>query len=250
MNSLSRRSILLSGTVALAGNAAAQDHTSELNKQDGTDNNRLYELRTYTLRPGGVGGMVKAASTVEHNIREDRYGKLEGYWFTDIGPLNQVMHLWSYRDFNERALLHDELSRNPRWAVEYIPLVSPLMLRHDIRLLNAVRSPVAPASIGNVYEFRNYRVKPGAAKLWLDLFAAALPAREKHSKIVGLWKTEAGQPNEVCHLWAYSSLNARDAERRASLNEPEWQEFLAKGGSLLDEMHATVLLPAPHSPLA
>ena len=57
---------------------------------------------------------------------------------------------------------------------------------------------MAPAkSTGNVYELRNYRTKPGAARQWVDLFTKALEHREKYSKIVGLWTTEAGQPNEV-----------------------------------------------------
>jgi hypothetical protein len=28
-----------------------------------------------------------------------------------------------------------------------------------------------------------------------------------------------------------------------------WQEFLGKGASFLEEMHSTIMLPAPHSPL-
>jgi hypothetical protein len=124
------------------------------------------------------------------------------------------------------------------------------MMRQDIRLLNAIRPPVAPASTGNIYELRNYRAKTGGAvKQWLDAFTAALPAREKYSKIVGLWQTEFGQPNEVCHIWAYPSLNARAEARAAAVQDPVWQEFLGKGGALLDEMHSTILLPAPHSPL-
>jgi hypothetical protein len=237
-------------SAALAGRATLFRYAAEPNQKDAKAKPMLDELRTYTLKPGGVGNMVKAASTVEHDIRRDSYGKLEGYWFTDIGPLNQVMHLWSYTDFSERARLRDQLAKNPRWAGEYAPLVGPLILRQDIRLLDAVISPIAPAATGNVYEFRNYRVKQGATRQWLEMFTAALPAREKHSKIVGLWQTEAGQPNEVCHLWAYSSLNARAAERAAALDEPEWREFVAKGGAFLDEMHATIMLPAPHSPLA
>ena len=82
--------------------------------------------------------------------------------------------------------------------------------------MNAIKPPVAPATTGNVYELRNYRAKPlGAVKQWLEAFTAALPAREKYSKMVGLWQTEAPQPNEVCHIWAYPSLNAR-AEVRAN----------------------------------
>ena len=145
-----------------------------------------YELRTYTLKAGTLGDVVKAASTVSRDIRGDNFGKLEGYWFTEIGPLNQVLHMWSYNDFDERTKLRAELAKNPRWSSEYLPLIRPILVRQDIRLLNAVRPPVAPASSGNVYELSNYRAKPvGAAKQWLDAFTAVLPAREKYSKIVG-----------------------------------------------------------------
>ena len=116
--------------------------------------------------------------------------------------------------------------------------------------MNAVRPPVAPSSTGNIYELRNYRGKPaGGLKQWLDAFTAVLPAREKHSKIVGLWTTEAGQPNEACHIWAYPDLNARAAVRAAAMKDPVWQEFLGKGPGFLEEMHSTIMLPAPHSPL-
>jgi hypothetical protein len=210
----------------------------------------LYELRTYTVKPGTLGDMVKAASTVSLDIRGNNYGKLEGYWSTEIGPLNQVLHLWSYSDFAERARLRAELAKNPRWTGEYLPIIRPLLMRQEVRLLNAIRPPVAPSSTGNIYELRNYRAKPGGAvRQWLDAFTAVLPAREKHSKIVALWQTEAPQPNEVCHLWAYPDLNARAEARGNAMKDQAWQEFLGKGPGFLDEMHSTIMLPAPHSPL-
>ena len=109
--------------------------------------------------------------------------------------------------------------------------------------------PVAPARSPNVYEFRNYRTRPGAVRQWAELMAKTLPVREKYSKIVGLWMTEAGQPNEVCHIWAYADLNARAAVRAAATKDPAWQEFLKSSAGLLDEMHSTIMLPAAHSPL-
>jgi hypothetical protein len=210
----------------------------------------IYELRTYTLRPGTLADMVKAASTVSRDIRGDNYGKLEGYWSTEIGPLNQVLHLWSYKDYDERTRLRADLSKNPRWGSEYLPLIRGLLMRQDIRLMNALIAPIAPATTGNIYELRNYRAKPGGAvRQWLEIFTGALKHREKYSKIVGLWQTEAGQPNEVCHMWAYADLNARARARGDAANDPGWKEFLGKSGSFLDEMHSTILLPAPHSPL-
>src|ERR1700735_1510980 len=208
----------------------------------------LYELRTYTVKPGSLGDMVKTASTLARDIRKDDYGKLEGYWLTEIGPLNQVVHLWSYADFSERSRLRGALGKNSRWIGEYLPLIRPLMMRQDIRLLNALRPPIAPASAGNIYELRNYRAKTGGAvRQWLDAFTAALPAREKYSKIVGLWRNEARPPHELRHLCAYPSLNARGEARAAALKDPAWQDFIGKGTLLLDEMHSTIMLPAPHS---
>ena len=209
----------------------------------------IYELRTYTLKHRTLPDVVKAASTVSLDIRRDNYGKLEGYWQTEIGPLNQVMHLWSYHDLNQRTHLCAELSKNPRWDAEYLPLIRPNLIRQEIRLLNGVRAPTAPVRTPNIYEFRNYRTKPGAVPQWLELFIKALEVREKYSKIVGLWATEAPQVNEVCHIWAYPDLAARAAVRAEMVHEPGWQEFLKGSTGLVEEMHSTLMLPAPHSPL-
>jgi hypothetical protein len=209
----------------------------------------IYELRTYTVKQGTMAEMAKHAGTVGRDIRGDNYGKLEGYWTSEIGHLNQLMHLWSYSDLNERARLRAELGKNKRWTSEYTPVTRPNLIRQEVRLLNPVVVPVAPASTGNVYELRAYRTKPGASRQWADLMVSALEVREKYSKIVGLWITEAGQPNEVVHIWAYPDLNARASVRAAAIKDPGFQEFLGKSAPLLEEMHSTIMLPAAHSPL-
>ena len=170
-------------------------------------------------------------ATISRDIRGDDYGKLEGYWSTDIGPLNQVVHLWTYTDLNERARLRAELAKNERWVKDYMPLNKDILLRQDIRLMNPVIGPVAPAEAPNVYELRDYRTKVGAARQWAGLITKAMPAREKYSKPVGLWITEAGQPNEVVHIWAYKDLNHRAQVRAAASADPEWQAFLKEVGA-------------------
>jgi len=63
----------------------------------------IYELRQPHREARTLGGHDQAASTVSRDIRGDDYGKLEATGRPRIGPLNQVMHLWSYSDLNERA---------------------------------------------------------------------------------------------------------------------------------------------------
>ena len=160
----------------------------------------INELRIYTLKAGSAPEVAKNSGTVARAIRGDNYGKLEGSWSTELGSLNQVVHLWTYESLNDRARLRAELQKNKRWTEEYIPLIRPHLVRQDIRLLNPIIPLRAPATTGNVYELRYYRTRPGGAKPWLDAFTGALDVREKYSKISGLCTTEAGQPNEVMHL--------------------------------------------------
>ena len=193
----------------------------------------IYELRTYTFRPGASATMVKAASTVSREIRGDNYGKLEGYWSTEIGPLNQVMHLWSYSDLNERTRLRAELGKNPRWNGDYVPVIRPPAgapgHSPDERDQAAGCAGHARQHLRIPLLSRQDRRR---RRTWLDLYTGILPTREKYSKIVGLLQTEAGQPNEVCHIWAYPDLNARAAVRGTALKDPAWQEFLAKSSPL------------------
>lgn len=209
----------------------------------------IYELRTYTTKPGQAMVHVKNSGTLGRDIRGDNYGKLVGHWVTEIGPLNQSMHMWEYDSLDDRAEKRAALAKLDRWQNEYRPANGDAIIRQDVRLMNAVVSPKAPASDGNIYEFRNYRLRPGAMGKWCKAFTGALEVREKYSKIVGLWQSEAGQPNEVCHIWAYPDLNARAKARGGAAGDPGWQAFLKEGGPLIEEMWSTLMLPADHSPL-
>jgi hypothetical protein len=87
------------------------------------------------------------------------------------------------------------------------------------------------------------------ARAWSEKLRDVLPAREKYSKNVAIWLTEAGQPNEVSHLWAYDSLNHRAEARAATMKDPDWRAFLKNGPEMLEEMQSTVLVPWTHSPM-
>ena len=208
----------------------------------------LYELRTYTARAGGVPAILKANEEIGRPVRGDDYGKLEGYWFTDIGPLNQVMHLWSYTDMAERDRLRKELGALDAWTKEYVPAIRPLIVNQELRFMEAHREFVTPAEGGNFYEFRNYRLKPGTAGEWMKKFVGVMPTREKYSKNLCAWITQSPNPNEVCHLWAYKDTNERKTARDGVMGEAAWQEFAAYGTTVLEEMHSTMMWPASFSP--
>ncbi|HET7874543.1 MAG TPA: NIPSNAP family protein [Methylomirabilota bacterium] len=209
----------------------------------------IHELRTYTLMPGKQAEYLKLSGETGRKIRGDRYGKLEGFWYTEFGTLNQLVHLWSFADLNERQRLRGELAKNEGWTKEYLPQIRPLMLAQENKILSPVLPLQPPAEAGNVYELRWYRTHVGRAGEWLELFKAVMPVRERLMRRVGLWQTEVAQLNEVVHLWAFRDLNDRAQARAKLAQEPEWQAFLAKSPPLLAHMQAIVLMPAPFSPM-
>ena len=85
----------------------------------------VYEMRTYTVKAGEMPSVVKNAGEVAREVRGDNFGKLEGYWVTEIGALGQVMHLWSFESLDERAQLRKELMQHKPWVEEYLPLILP-----------------------------------------------------------------------------------------------------------------------------
>jgi NIPSNAP len=209
----------------------------------------IHELRTYTLIPGKQAEYLRLAVEVGRKARGDKYGKLEGYWTTEFGTLNQVVHLWSYPDLNERERLRAELQKNEEWTKGYVAQSRPMLVAQENRILSAQLPLKPPAGNSHLYELRWYRTQPGKAPEWITHLKAAMPVREQYSPNVGLWITEMGLLNEVVHLWAYQDLNERAAVRAKTSQDPQWQAFLAKGYPLLLDMKSIILTPAPHSPM-
>jgi hypothetical protein len=207
----------------------------------------IYELRTYTVIPGKVGEYIKLSGDVGRKIRGDDYGKQEGFWFTEFGTLNQLVHLWSYADLNERDRLRAALAKNEAWTKEYLPQARPLLVAQENKILSAAVPLTPPADTGNVYELRSYRTQVGRTGEWLTQFKAILPTREKYMRRVGVWQTEIAQLNEAVHMWVYRDLADRATSRGKLNQDPEWQAFLNKTTPCLAHMQAMILNPVPFS---
>jgi hypothetical protein len=182
-----------------------------------------YTLVTSTFGPGLANAAMSAAAAGAN-------AGLEGYWQTEIGVLNQTVELWS----------------GPRPAPS-----GEGPLDQDSWTLTGIVGPKAPDAPGGIYELRHYRMRPGLVPAWLAIYTAALPAREKFSRIVGLFASEAGEPDRVVHIWGYPDLNTRASARAAALQDPAWTAFLreSRAQKMVVRQEVSILLPAGHSPL-
>jgi len=229
----------------------------------------IHELRTYTLMPGKQGEYLKLNGEIGRKIRGDKYGKLEGYWSTEFGTLNQLVHLWSYEDLGERERLRTALGKDEAWTKEYIPKIRPMMLAQENKILSAVVPMTPPSDAGNVYELRWYRAHVGKLGEWLalgwltpamdGLFADSAGARRRYMDRLAL----ALDPAHARHASRYeAALRERnrllsgeadpDTQWLASIEAQlaEAGAALAQGRQALVERLSAALAGLPDGPFA
>jgi hypothetical protein len=73
----------------------------------------IYEIRTYTTKAGTLGELVETWG----KYLEDRLklSPLAAVWYSELGPLNQFIHIWPYKDAAERDRIREESSKLSSW---------------------------------------------------------------------------------------------------------------------------------------
>jgi NIPSNAP len=97
----------------------------------------LYDMRSYDLRPGALQAYMDAVREVALPVRQ-RYGiKLAGWYYTEVGTLNRVVHIWAFRDWQHLAEGKRGFRADPQWKGAYLPRVLPLIVRQHSQIMLA-----------------------------------------------------------------------------------------------------------------
>jgi hypothetical protein len=101
----------------------------------------IVEERIYTLEIGKVPEYIRTYEEFGLAIQTRILPRMLGYFYTEVGELNQVIHLWAYADLNERAAKRAELQAEPGWQ-EYLTRIRPLIVKQENRILQPM--PFSP----------------------------------------------------------------------------------------------------------
>lgn len=82
----------------------------------------IVEERIYKIKPGKLVRYMQLVREEGLAIQQPILGNLIGYFQTEIGPLNHVVHMWSYRDLNDRAERRRRLAADPAWQTFAVKL--------------------------------------------------------------------------------------------------------------------------------
>lgn len=75
----------------------------------------IIDLRTYTMVPGRLQAFLTLYQAEGLPVQACHQGQPVGYFVTEIGANNQVVHLWRYDSMGDRETRRAALAKDPGW---------------------------------------------------------------------------------------------------------------------------------------
>lgn len=75
----------------------------------------IFDHRTYTVRPNRLTHFVELYQSEGLPLQRKYLGEPFGFFVTEIGPLNRVVHLWKYDSLADRQQRRDAMEADPAW---------------------------------------------------------------------------------------------------------------------------------------
>lgn len=86
----------------------------------------IVEERIYRIKAGQMQRYLQLVREEGLAIQRPILGHLIGYFHTEIGPLNHIVHMWGYADLNDRAERRRRLAADPAWQAFLVKLTETL----------------------------------------------------------------------------------------------------------------------------
>ena len=96
----------------------------------------IIDHRTYNVIPGKINDFLSIYQNQGWPLQQKYLGYCRGWHVSmDIGELNQVIHLWAYKDLADRAERRAKLNADADWH-KYLGAAMPLLQRMDNKIVS------------------------------------------------------------------------------------------------------------------
>ncbi|XP_015927395.1 protein NipSnap homolog 3A [Parasteatoda tepidariorum] len=187
------------------------------------ESQKIYEIRTYKVRPKYYRDYIKF--TEENFYLRIKHSKLFGFWSSELGALNEVIHVWEYDNHEHRAKVRKALANDKEWQTNYISQVAPMYISQtNATMMLLPWSLITLPSKNGLYELQIFHMNShtdiwdGRLKAAMEL--SSLKLKNANSVLVGCFTSIFGPHNTVYALWQHESFDKFAFGGLEILNEP------------------------------
>lgn len=98
----------------------------------------IVEHRTYTLPHGTMSTYLERYEKHGLPVQKRHLGRLLGFYVTEIGTLNQVVHLWAYDSLADREQRREKLAADPDWQ-EFMRINVGSFVHQEVKIMKPTR---------------------------------------------------------------------------------------------------------------
>ncbi|MEO8204031.1 MAG: NIPSNAP family protein [Betaproteobacteria bacterium] len=92
------------------------------------------EERMYMVHPGKVPEYFRLYESEGMPTQMKHLPHMVGYYVTEMGMQNLVIHMWAYDDLNQRDKCRAAMQADPAWQA-YVAKIRPLLVSQETRVM-------------------------------------------------------------------------------------------------------------------
>jgi hypothetical protein len=204
----------------------------------------IYEVRSYRLKPRSIPQFLDIFGAAYEKRKE--FSPLSAFLFTEIGPLNEVIHIWPYESYAERDRIRVEAVKSGHWPPKGAEFI--VDQKSEIYTPFPFVGVFATGNLGPLFEWREYTVVTGMMPAVMEGWEESIDERRKASPLIIAMQTDSGGLSKFVHLWGYKDFAHRAEVRADMLNKGIWPPKGTPVGALRYQENK-ICLAAPFSPL-
>lgn len=228
----------------------------------------IIEYRAYTMKVGNLNKFYQAQidrgfDGVMAPLMQE---SLIGYFTTISGPVEQIIHLYSFNDLEEWRYRYDSIYSKDE-LLKYFHMVRPLIQSQE----NTFLLPAPIKSIYSLFSKDNYWQRGDKPLADLKLFPSLLIEQQTISLLpgtldkyweayeeyalqcltpletnqIGTFYTLVGSLHKVYHIRYFDDMPDKERRTNAVLMNPRWNEFLGRIQPLVISRDTKYMTPAP-----
>mgnify|MGYP001195219879 CR=1 FL=1 len=207
----------------------------------------IVDVRRYTLKPGKLAPYLEQYGSLGYKTQSKHLGSALGWFISDVGPQNHVMHLWGYSEAADMERKRSSMASDPAW-VEIRKNFKGLFAAQETEIMRVIPNLpfTSAANVPGLVDIRFYTLHHGQLQSFLDFLvtrSALIQARHWTDNIIYL-VSQSGYQNRIMHIWGHSNHAERLSRRGSLLADPDWQDCMKTFLPMFEDMRTFTAIPA------